>query len=159
MPVGAYAGKKEIMDYVAPAGPVYQAGTLSGNPMAMQAGLATLKELKNKKIYSQLEAKGEKLEKGLQNNIKELDFPAYFNRVGSMFTLFFTEKAVVNYQDVKNCDLDLFAAYFKEMIEAGIYLPPSQFEANFISLALSEEDLDKTIAANYQALKKLKAEL
>lgn len=159
MPVGAYAGKKEIMDYVAPAGPVYQAGTLSGNPMAMQAGLATLKELKNKKIYSKLEAKAEKLEKGFNKNIKELDFPAYFNRVGSMFTLFFTEKAVKNYQDVKNCDLELFAAYFKEMIEAGIYLPPSQFESNFISLALSKKDLDKTIEANFQALKKLKAEL
>jgi glutamate-1-semialdehyde 2,1-aminomutase len=127
--------------------------------MAMQAGLATLKELKNKKIYDQLEAKAEKLEKGFKNNIKDLNFPAYFNRVGSMFTLFFTEKKVKNYQDVKNCNLELFAAYFKEMIEAGIYLPPSQFEANFISSALSEENLDKTIAANYQALKKLKAEL
>ncbi|OEG63211.1 MAG: glutamate-1-semialdehyde-2,1-aminomutase [Halanaerobium sp. MDAL1] len=159
MPVGAYAGKKEIMDYVAPAGPVYQAGTLSGNPMAMQAGLATLKELKNKKIYAQLEVKAEKLEKGFKKNIEKLKIPAYFNRVGSMFTLFFTDKKVKNYQDVKNCDQKLFAAYFKEMIDAGIYLPPSQFEANFISLALSEEDLDKTIEANYQALKKLKAGL
>lgn len=159
MPVGAYAGKEEIMNYIAPAGPVYQAGTLSGNPMAMQAGLATLKELKNKKIYSQLELKAEKLEKGFKRNIEKLDFPAYFNRVGSMFTLFFTEQKVKNYQDVKKCDQQLFAAYFKEMIEAGIYLPPSQFEANFISLALSEKDLDKTIEANYQALKKLKAEL
>ncbi|TDO92155.1 glutamate-1-semialdehyde 2,1-aminomutase [Halanaerobium saccharolyticum] len=159
MPVGAYAGREEIMDYVAPAGPVYQAGTLSGNPMAMQAGLATLKELKNKKVYSKLEKKAEKLEKGFKKNIEELEFPAYFNRVGSMFTLFFTEQEVKNYQDVKNCDLDLFAAYFKEMIEQGIYLPPSQFEANFISAALSEADLEKTITANYQALKKLKAEL
>ena len=159
MPVGAYAGKKEIMDYIAPAGPVYQAGTLSGNPMAMQAGLATLKALKNKEVYPQLEAKAERLEKGFKKNIEELDFPAYFNRVGSMFTLFFTEQKVKNYQDVKKCDQQLFAAYFKEMIEAGLYLPPSQFEANFISLALSEEDLDKTIEANYHALKKLKAEL
>jgi len=159
MPVGAYAGRREIMDYVAPAGPVYQAGTLSGNPMAMQAGLATLKELKNKKVYLKLEAKAEVLEKGFKKNIKELNFPAYFNRVGSMFTLFFTEKKVKNYQDVKKCDQQLFAAYFRNMIEAGIYLPPSQFEANFISSALSESDLEKTIAANYQALKKLKAEL
>ncbi len=157
MPVGAYAGSKEIMDYAAPAGPVYQAGTLSGNPMAMQAGLATLKELKNKEIYAELEAKGDKLEKGFKNNIEELDFPAYFNRVGSMFTLFFTDQKVENYQDVENCEQKLFAAYFREMIESGIYLPPSQFEANFISLALSKEDLDKTIEANYQALKKLKA--
>ncbi len=157
MPVGAYAGSKEIMDYAAPAGPVYQAGTLSGNPMAMQAGLATLKELKNKEIYAELEAKGDKLEKGFKNNIEELDFPAYFNRVGSMFTLFFTDQKVKNYQDVKSCDLELFAAYFKQMIEQGIYLPPSQYEANFISLALEEKDLNKTIAANYQALKKLKA--
>jgi len=159
MPVGAYAGREEIMNYVAPAGPVYQAGTLSGNPMAMQAGLATLKELKNKKIYSQLELKAEKLEKGFKRNIEKLDFPAYFNRVGSMFTLFFTDQKVKNYQDVKKCDQKLFAAYFKKMIEAGIYLPPSQFEANFISLALSEKDLDKTIKANYQVLKSLKAEL
>ena len=125
--------------------------------MAMQAGLATLKELKDKEIYAELEAKGDKLEKGFKNNIEELDFPAYFNRVGSMFTLFFTDQKVENYQDVENCEQKLFAAYFREMIESGIYLPPSQFEANFISLALSEEDLDKTIEANYQALKKLKA--
>ncbi|PTW00111.1 glutamate-1-semialdehyde 2,1-aminomutase [Halanaerobium saccharolyticum] len=159
MPVGAYAGRKEIMDYVSPVGPVYQAGTLSGNPMAMQAGLATLKELKNKKVYSELEAKGEKLEAGFKKNIEELGFPAYFNRVGSMFTLFFRAKKVKNYQDVKSCRQKLFAAYFKAMIEQGIYLPPSQYEANFISLALSEEDLEKTISANYQALKKIKAEL
>ena len=159
MPVGAYAGKEEIMNYVAPKGPVYQAGTLSGNPMAMQAGLITLKELQNQGIYKELEQKGEKLEEGIKENIDKLDFPAYFNRVGSMFTLFFTEEQVKNYQDVKNCDLDLFANYFKEMIDQGIYLPPSQFESNFISLALSEKDIDKTIKANYQALKKLKAEL
>ncbi|ADO77635.1 glutamate-1-semialdehyde 2,1-aminomutase [Halanaerobium praevalens] len=159
MPVGAYAGKKEIMDYVAPLGPVYQAGTLSGNPMAMQAGLTTLKALKKEDVYLELEKKGQKLEAGIKKNIEELNFPAYFNRVGSMFTLFFTDKEVQNYQDVKECDLDLFAAYFKEMINQGIYLPPSQFEANFISLALTDSDLDKTITANYKALNKLKAEL
>ncbi|MGM0547733.1 MAG: glutamate-1-semialdehyde 2,1-aminomutase [Bacillota bacterium] len=159
MPVGAYAGKKEIMDYVAPLGPVYQAGTLSGNPMAMQAGLTTLKALKKEDVYLELEKKGQKLEAGIKKNIEELNFPAYFNRVGSMFTLFFTDQEVQNYQDVKECDLDLFAAYFKEMINQGIYLPPSQFEANFISLALTDSDLDKTITANYKALNKLKAEL
>lgn len=156
MPVGAYAGRKEIMDYIAPVGPVYQAGTLSGNPMAMQAGLAALKELKNQNIYAELEKKGAELEAGIKENIEKLEFPAYFNRVGSMFTLFFSAQKVSNYQDVKNCNLDLFAAYFKEMIEAGIYLPPSQFEANFISLALSESNIEQTIEANYQALKKLK---
>lgn len=156
MPVGAYAGKEKIMNFVAPEGSVYQAGTLSGNPMAMQAGLAILKELKDKKIYAELEEKGKKLEKGFRKNIEKLNFPAYFNRVGSMFTLFFTKKEVKNYLDVKKCDLDLFAAYFKEMIEEGIYLPPSQFEANFISLALSDSNLEQTIEANYQALKKLK---
>ncbi|MEC9489519.1 MAG: glutamate-1-semialdehyde 2,1-aminomutase [Halanaerobiales bacterium] len=155
MPVGAYAGKKEIMDYVAPAGPVYQAGTLSGNPMAMQAGLAALKELKKDDIYQKLEKTGAKLEAGIRDNIAELEFPAQFHRVGSMFTLFFGDKKIENYQDVKNCRLDLFAQYFKEMIHSGIYLPPSQFEANFISTALSEEDIERTIAANYQALKKL----
>ncbi|MCC3145465.1 glutamate-1-semialdehyde 2,1-aminomutase [Halanaerobium sp. Z-7514] len=159
MPVGAYAGKKEIMDYVAPDGPVYQAGTLSGNPMAMQAGLATLKELKDKKVYAELESKGAKLEAGIKNNIEKLQFPAVFHRVGSMFTLFFSELEVKNYQDVKNCDLELFAAYFKEMINSGIYMPPSQFEANFISRAISEQDIETTIDKNYEVLKHLKSKL
>jgi glutamate-1-semialdehyde 2,1-aminomutase len=156
LPVGAYAGKKEIMDYIAPAGPVYQAGTLSGNPLAVQAGLATLKELKNKEVYTELEKKGAALEAGIRKNLEELDFPARLHRVGSMFSLFFTESEVKNYRDVENCRLDLFAAYFREMIEAGIYLPPSQFESNFISLALSSDDIEKSIEANYEALKKLK---
>ncbi len=156
MPVGAFGGKKEIMDYIAPLGPVYQAGTLSGNPLAMRAGYEVLKTLKNNKIYDELEEKGRILENAFKDNIAKLNFPATFSRVGSMFTLFFNEDEVNNYADAKECNTEMFASYFKEMIEAGIYLPPSQFEANFISAALKKEDLQKTIEANYNALKKLK---
>ncbi|SFL68813.1 glutamate-1-semialdehyde 2,1-aminomutase [Halanaerobium salsuginis] len=159
MPVGAFAGKKEIMDYIAPDGPVYQAGTLSGNPMAMQAGLATLKELNDSQKYQKLAELSQQLAAGIEKNIAELDFPAHLSKVGSMFTLFFSKEEVKNYHDVQNCRLDLFASYFKLMLAQGIYLPPSQFEANFISLALSKADLEKTIAANYQALKQLRTDL
>ena len=155
MPVGAFGGKKEIMDYIAPVGPVYQAGTLSGNPLAMRAGYETLKILKNEDIYENLEKKGKLLEKGIKENLKELNFPAKFSRVGSMFTLFFNENKVNNYQNAKNCDENIFAKYFKEMIKKGIYLPPSQYEANFISNALTIKDIKKTIKANYETLNKI----
>ncbi|MGM0409333.1 MAG: glutamate-1-semialdehyde 2,1-aminomutase [Bacillota bacterium] len=159
MPVGAFGGKKEIMDHIAPVGPVYQAGTLSGNPLAMRAGYETLKILRENEIHKKLEEKGQLLEKGIEKNIEELNFPAYFSRVGSMFTLFFGVNKVNNYEDVKNCDQKLFAYYFKKMIEKGFYLPPSQFEANFISYALSKEDINKTIEANFEVLKDIKENL
>ena len=155
MPVGAFGGKKEIMDYIAPVGPVYQAGTLSGNPLAMRAGYETLKILKNEDIYENLEKKGKLLEKGIKENLEELNFPAEFSIVGSMFTLFFNENKVNNYQNAKNCDENIFAKYFKEMIKKGIYLPPSQYEANFISNALTIKDIKKTIKANYETLNKI----
>ncbi len=156
MPVGAFGGKKEIMDYIAPVGPVYQAGTLSGNPLAMRAGYETIKQLKNKAIYEELEEKGELLEKGIKNNIERLKFPAVFSRVGSMFTLFFNENEVNDYQEAKNCDEKIFAEYFKKMINKGIYLPPSQYESNFISNALTFEEIKRTIKSNYQALRAIK---
>ncbi len=159
LPVGAYGGKKEIMDNLAPNGPIYQAGTLSGNPMAMTAGFATLKILnEDKDFYTKLEEKTDFLINGLQNNLDTLQFPGVINRVGSMFTLFFTkEKEVNNFTDVMKCDTKLFAKYFKLSLESGIYAAPSQFEAGFVSIMHSEEDLQKTIDANYAALKQLKA--
>ncbi len=159
LPVGAYGGKKEIMDNLAPNGPIYQAGTLSGNPMAMTAGLTTLKILnEDKDFYTKLEEKTDFLINGLQNNLDTLQFPGVINRVGSMFTLFFTkEKDVNNFTDVMKCDTELFAKYFKLSLESGIYAAPSQFEAGFVSIMHSQEDLQKTIDANYAALKQLKA--
>jgi len=158
LPVGAYGGKKEIMEKLAPLGPVYQAGTLSGNPMAMAAGLATLSILNNDKdFYSNLEQKAATLHKGLQNNIDKLGFPATINRVGSMFTIFFTDKnEVKSFSDVMTCDTDTFAKYFNMSLEAGIYLAPSQYEAGFVSAAHSEDDIQRTIDASYAALKQLK---
>ncbi len=158
LPVGAYGGKKEIMDHLAPNGPVYQAGTLSGNPMAMAAGLTTLKLLNSTPdFYSQLEEKAQFLTAGIQNNLEQLKFPGVINRVGSMFTLFFTkENEVKNFSDVVKCDTELFAKYFRLSLESGIYTAPSQFEAGFISIAHTKEDLQKTIDASFNALKQLK---
>ncbi len=158
LPVGAYGGKKEIMDHLAPNGPVYQAGTLSGNPMAMAAGLTTLKILNNTKdFYLQLEQKAAFLTDGLQNNLDKLSFPGVINRVGSMFTLFFTqEQEVNNFSDVMKCDTEVFSNYFKLSLESGIYTAPSQFEAGFISIAHSTADLQKTIDSNFKALQQLK---
>jgi glutamate-1-semialdehyde 2,1-aminomutase len=154
LPVGAYGGKKEIMDHLAPNGPVYQAGTLSGNPMAMTAGLTTLNLInENKEFYTELEAKAAFLCDGLQNNLDKLGFPGVINRVGSMFTLFFSEEnEVKNFNDVKKCDTDRFAKYFKLGLESGIYTAPSQFEAGFVSIAHTKDDLQKTIDASFEAL-------
>ena len=158
LPVGAYGGKKEIMDHLAPQGPVYQAGTLSGNPLAMAAGLTQLRLLDNDSmIYDDLERKAGMLEEGLKNNLRDLDFPAVVNRVGSMFTLFFTkEEKVTSFADVMKCDTKVFSDYFKYSLESGIYLAPSQFEAGFVSAAHTDEDIQRTIEASYNALKKIK---
>lgn len=159
LPVGAYGGKKEIMDMLAPNGPVYQAGTLSGNPMAMAAGLTTLKIVNEiDGFYEQLEEKAAFLAEGIQKNLEALNFPGVINRVGSMFTLFFTKETEVNnFSDVMKCDTDLFAQYFKLGLENGIYTAPSQFEAGFVSIAHSQEDLQKTIDKSYDAFKQLLA--
>ncbi|MBW6533432.1 MAG: glutamate-1-semialdehyde 2,1-aminomutase [Mariniphaga sp.] len=158
LPVGAYGGKQEIMEMLAPKGPVYQAGTLSGNPLAMAAGITTLRLLdETPDFYENLEKSSALLEEGLQNNLKELQFDGVINRVGSMFTLFFTkEKSVSSFTDVKKCDTAQFAEYFRMSLESGIYLAPSQYEAGFVSTAHTKEDIQKTVKASYLALKKLK---
>jgi len=159
LPVGAYGGKQEIMDMLAPKGPVYQAGTLSGNPLAMAAGYTTLQLLnETQNFYEDLEKSSALLEEGLQNNLNELNFKGVINRVGSMFTLFFTEEdSVKSLADVNKCDTKLFAKYFKLSLDNGIYLAPSQYEAGFVSAAHTREDIEKTVKASYEALKELKS--
>ena len=155
LPVGAYGGKSEIMDYLAPNGPVYQAGTLSGNPLAMSAGLSVLNRL-NKKLYEKLENITKKIEKGFLKNIKETKSKAIVNRAGSMMTLFFTEQEKIEtYNDAVRCNLDQYAKYFKNMLDMGVYLPPSQYECMFISSVFSDEDIEKIISANKKSLQQL----
>ena len=156
LPVGAYGGKAEIMSLVAPAGPVYQAGTLSGNPLAMSAGHSALSYIKNHpEIYQQLEMKSRKLEEGMKKNLKEAGKNFTINRVGSMMTLFFTEREVKYYDDAISSDTKLFANYFQEMLIQGIYLPPAQFEAFFISTAHSDDDINKTIEVQREVFRKI----
>ena len=152
LPVGAYGGKSEIMDYLAPNGPVYQAGTLSGNPLAMSAGLSVLNRL-NDKLYEKLESISKKIHEGFLQNIHETGTNAIINRAGSMMTLFFTENdKIENYNDAITCDLKKYAKYFKSMLDEGVYLPPSQFECMFISSVYSEKDIDKLISSNKKSL-------
>jgi glutamate-1-semialdehyde 2,1-aminomutase len=156
LPVGAYGGRRDLMEMVAPSGPVYQAGTLSGNPLAMTAGYETLRIIsKDKDFYKKLVTNSVYLYKGIDNNLRELDLHYKLNSCGSMFTLFFTNEEVTDYNTAKKSDLQLFSSYFNSMLEQGVYLPPSQFEACFISSAHTHEDLDETIKANYRALKNL----
>jgi len=147
LPVGAYGGKKEVMEMVSPLGGVYQAGTLSGNPLAMTAGVETLRLLKSKKVYQELDKKTSYLTENISEMAEENGIPFSINRATGMFTLFFTEGPVKDYRTAKLSDTRRFARFFVEMMEQGIYLPPSQFEAWFISLAHSQKDLDKTIEA------------
>ena len=147
LPVGAYGGKKEIMDKIAPVGTVYQAGTLSGNPFAMAAGIATLTELQKNGVYEALDSKTDKLMKGLQSAADDAAIPFKTGHVGSMAGFFFTSVDVNDFDDAKKCDLDRFAKFYRIMLDKGVYLAPSQFEACFVSLAHSDEDIDETIAA------------
>ena len=158
LPVGAYGGKKEIMNMLAPEGPIYQAGTLSGNPLAMNAGLTTLKML-NQEVYNKLEDISKKIEVGWKKNIKETGTDACIARVGSMLTLFFTsKKQVCNYNDALECDTKKYAKYFKFMLDMGVYLPPSQYESLFLSSVMTDDDISKLIESNKIALEKLKYE-
>ncbi|MEW6672523.1 MAG: glutamate-1-semialdehyde 2,1-aminomutase [Thermodesulfobacteriota bacterium] len=152
MPVGAYGGKREIMAQIAPQGPVYQAGTLSGNPVAMAAGIATLKELQKPGFYESLEKASARLADGLAIAAQKAGIPAVIDRVGSMLGLFFTAKTVKSFQDAKTSNLEQFKAYYKGMLQEGIYLAPSQFEALFVSAAHSAEDIDITVAAAEKVL-------
>jgi len=155
LPVGAYGGKKGIMDKVSPLGGVYQAGTLSGNPLAMTAGITILELLKSKKIYQDLEKKTLYLTERISECVEERGIPFTLNQATGLFTLFFTEGPVKDYRTAKMSDTKRFAQFFIGMMEQGIYLPPSQFEAWFISLAHTQKDLDRTIEACHTALKKI----
>ena len=152
-PVGAYGGKREIMRCVAPSGPVYQAGTLSGNPIAMTAGLAAINALNNES-YARLEGLGARLEEGFARVLRDTNTRAQLQRWGSMWTLFFNENPVQSFADAKASDTKLFGEFFHAMLERGIYLPPAQFEAAFLSLAHTEDDIDATIEAAREALAK-----
>lgn len=153
LPVGAYGGRAEIMNCVSPAGPVYQAGTLSGNPIAMAAGLAMLNILDAKpEIYTNLESTASKLTSGIKNSLQKLGLNYTVNQVGSMFTLFFTEQKVTNFETAKTADLALFGKYFQAMLSRGIYLAPSQFESVFLSTALTDSHIEQILAANEASL-------
>jgi len=157
LPVGAYGGSGEIMKLVAPLGPVYQAGTLSGNPLAMAAGLATLCCLRdNRGLYSRLDKLAAQLVEGVAQAAGSAQVPLTCNRVGSMFTWFFTPRRVANWEDAATCDTNAFARFFRGMLEAGIYLPPSQFEAVFLSAAHTEQDIEQTVTAAREAFRQLK---
>jgi glutamate-1-semialdehyde 2,1-aminomutase len=155
LPVGAYGGRNELMAHVAPEGQVYQAGTLSGNPLAMAAGIAALKALQRPGVYDTLENRSSRLAEGLAAAAEQAGISAVFNRVGSMLGMFFTDRPVNDFDDAKTCDLDQFACYYQGMLAEGIYLAPSQFEAGFVSLAHSEEAIDRTIAAASRVLGRL----
>lgn len=153
LPVGAYGGKAEIMDMIAPAGPVYQAGTLSGNPLATTAGLAMLNLITtDPDVYIRLAEKGNELASGIKSQLEKVGKRFTINQLGSMFTLFFTENAVNNFNDAKTADLNLFGQYFQGMLRRGIYLPPSQFESWFISDAIGDAEIAKILAASEATL-------
>jgi glutamate-1-semialdehyde 2,1-aminomutase len=152
LPVGAYGGRSEIMDHVLPAGKVFQAGTLSGNPLATAAGIATLKELRDNPPYERLETLGAKLEAGLAAAAHQADLPHTTARAGSMLTLFFHAGPVTNWTEASHCDTKAFARYFWGLIDRGIYMPCSQYEALFISAAHTDADIDHTIAAAKEVL-------
>ncbi|MEE9324560.1 MAG: glutamate-1-semialdehyde 2,1-aminomutase [Dehalococcoidia bacterium] len=157
LPVGAYGGKGQIMEMVSPLGPVYQAGTLSGNPLAMTAGLQTLKTLQRPQVYQDLEEKSSRLAQGLTNAAQKAEIPIQLHRVGSMMTSFFTDKEVVDYEGAKLSDTPRYAEYFRGMLNRGIYLAPSQFEALFVSLAHTEDDIDATVATAGEVFQELAA--
>lgn len=155
LPVGAYGGKRAIMAQVAPQGGVYQAGTLSGNPVAMAAGIATLKQIGQPGFYDALDAKAERLAQGLKDAAARSKVAVTIDRAGSMLGLFFTEQAVNNFKDAQTADLQRFKAYYNGMLQKGIYLAPSQYEVMFISAAHNLEQIDTTIQAAYEVLTQL----
>ncbi|MCF8242932.1 MAG: glutamate-1-semialdehyde 2,1-aminomutase [Melioribacteraceae bacterium] len=154
LPVGAFGGKKEIMERIAPVGPVYQAGTLSGNPLAMAAGFAALNHIKeNSSVYDTLEEKSKYLNDGFAENLTKVGKNYAMTRVGSMSCMFFTEEPVTDFKSAVKSNTELYGKYFHEMLKRGVYLAPAQFEAVFVSTAHTTEDLDKTIEAHYESLK------
>lgn len=157
LPVGAYGGRQDIMEMVAPVGGVYQAGTLSGNPLAMTAGYETVSRLKEPGVYDRLEALSDRLEKGLNEAARSADVQVVLNRVGSMFCGFFTDQEVYNFDTASLSDADQYGRYFWNMLDRGIYLAPSRLECGFVSLAHTEEDIDRTVEAAAESLKAAKA--
>jgi glutamate-1-semialdehyde 2,1-aminomutase len=156
LPVGAYGGRKDIMSAISPEGPVYQAGTLSGNPLAMTAGIETMKILLKSGAYEKLESRMDQLEKGLKAAAKKAGVATKFYRAGTMFCTYFTEKEVVDYKTARLADTGKFSRFFTGLLERGIYTAPSQFEAGFISLAHSKADIDKTVRAAYETFKDIR---
>ena len=153
MPVGAYGGRREIMNMVAPAGPVYQAGTLSGNPIAMSAGLAMLHHLNDHpEVYTRLDEIGDKLRTGFRNSLVKLGLNYTINQISSMFTLFMTDHPVSNFSEAKSCDVAAFGRYFHAMLDRGVYLAPAQFESLFLSVALTDELIEQVVQANEESL-------
>jgi glutamate-1-semialdehyde 2,1-aminomutase len=157
LPVAAYGGRREIMDQIAPLGPVYQAGTLSGNPLAMRAGLKTLALLEDVEFYTPLNARAARLVSGLREALRESGVTGQVNAVGSLITLFFATDPVRDYGGAKRSDANRFAAFFREMLSRGVLLPPSQFEALFVSSAHSDEDISRTLAAARDSLRSMSA--
>lgn len=155
LPIGAYGGRRDIMEMMAPVGPVYQAGTLSGNPLVMTAGIETIKALSQPGIYQQLEIKSSSLEKGIIRAVSDAGISAHVSRVASLITIFFTGDAVVDYESARQADTKLFARFFQQLLSAGIYWPPSQFEAAFVSLAHSDEDIQTTVRVTTRSLNSL----
>ena len=155
LPVGAYGGKKEIMSQIAPQGSVYQAGTLSGNPIAMAAGIATLEQLQKEGVYEALAENSDRLAAGLADAARKAGVPARVDHVGSMLGMFFTDQEVSNFDDAKTCDLEQFARFYQGMRQEGIYIAPSQFEVLFLSAAHTDEAIDTTIRAAQRALSEL----
>jgi glutamate-1-semialdehyde 2,1-aminomutase len=157
VPVAAYAGRTELMNHVAPLGPVYQAGTLAGNPLAMRAGIATLKELGKPGLYAGIEELAKRLVAGLRKALADAGVVAQVNSIGSLSTLFFAPRPVSSYSDAKHADTKLYARFFREMLNRGIFLAPSQFEAAFVSAAHTPADIDRTLAAASDVLKTISA--
>ena len=157
LPVGAYGGRREIMQLIAPLGPVYQAGTLSGNPLAMAAGISTLRLLGEPGVYDHLERLSAALVDGLSAAARAVGVPYVGNRVGSMFTGFFTELPVTDYASAKRADTRRYASLFNAMLEGGVYFAPSQFEAGFVSLAHTDADIDATLELSRAAFQKISA--
>lgn len=156
LPVGAYGGKRQYMEQVSPSGPVYQAGTLSGNPLAMAAGLTTLRLLQKPGVYEELERKTLRLSEGLKRIAEELEFPVWVNSIGAMFSAFFTNQPVKDFKSACTSDVELFAAFFRGMLERGVYLAPSQYEAVFLSTVHTDENIDYTLEQAREVLKSLR---
>jgi glutamate-1-semialdehyde 2,1-aminomutase len=158
VPVAAYGGSAELMNHVAPLGPVYQAGTLAGNPLAMRAGIATLKELGKPGLYENINELATRLTCGIEEAFRDAGVSAQVNSIGSLATIFFTPQPITNYHDAKRSDTNLYARFFREMLQRGVFLAPSQFEAAFVSAAHAPADIERTISAVKDALKTISAQ-